>query len=134
MPAGRNGKLFGAVSAQVISELLAKSGFEIERKRIEIPGVSIKSIGNYHFNVKLYESQTAQMIVSVKGEESAEAKEEADGKTKKAKTESADGNSANEDAEAAAREASENAVPPENTDGTAEHISADGAQSDNSEA
>ena len=134
MPAGRNGKLFGAVSAQVISELLAKSGFEIERKRIEIPGVSIKSIGNYHFNVKLYESQTAQMIVSVKGEESAEAKEEADGKTKKAKTESADGNSANEDAEAAAREALENAVPPENTDGTVEHISADGAQSDNSEA
>lgn len=134
MPAGRNGKLFGAVSAQVISELLAKSGFEIERKRIEIPGVSIKSVGNYHFNVKLYESQTAQMIVSVKGEESAEAKEEADGKTKKAKTESADGNSANEDVEAAAREALENAVPPENTDGTAEHISADGTQSDNSEA
>ena len=134
MPAGRNGKLFGAVSAQVISELLAKSGFEIERKRIEIPGVSIKSVGNYHFNVKLYESQTAQMIVSVKGEESAEAKEEADGKTKKAKTESADGNSANEDVEAAAREALENAVPPENTDGTVEHISADGAQSDNSEA
>ena len=134
MPAGRNGKLFGAVSAQVISELLAKSGFEIERKRIEIPGVSIKSVGNYHFNVKLYESQTAQMIVSVKGEESAEAKEEADGKTKKAKTESADGNSANEDVEVAAREALENAVPPENTDGTAEHISADGAQSDNSEA
>ena len=137
MPAGRNGKLFGAVSAQVISELLAKSGFEIERKRIEIPGVSIKSVGNYHFNVKLYESQIAQMVVSVKGEEdkSAEGKEEADGsKTKKAKTESADGNSANEDVEAAAREASENAVPPENTDGTAEHISADGAQSDNSEA
>ena len=134
MPAGKNGKLFGAVSAQVVSELLAKSGFEIERKRIEIPGVSIKSVGNYHFNVKLYESQTAQMIVSVKGEESAEAKEEADGKTKKAKTESADGNSANEDVEAAAREALENAVPPENTDGTAEHISADGAQSDNSEA
>ncbi|MFC2282145.1 MAG: 50S ribosomal protein L9 [Treponema socranskii subsp. buccale] len=134
MPAGRNGKLFGAVSAQVVSELLAKHGFEIERKRIEIPGVSIKSVGNYHFNVKLYESQTAQMIVSVKGEESAEAKEEADGKTKKAKTESADGNSANEDVEAAAREASENAVPSENTDGTAEHISADDAQSDNSEA
>ena len=61
MPAGRNGKLFGAVSAQVVSELLAKHGFEIERKRIEIPGVSIKSVGNYHFSVKLYESQTAQM-------------------------------------------------------------------------
>ena len=135
MPASRNGKLFGAVSAQVISDLLAKNGFEIERKRIEIPGVSIKSVGNYHFSVKLYEAQTAQMIVSVKGEESAETKDAADdGKTKKAKAESADGNSANEGAEAAAREASENAVPSENTDGTAEHISADDAQSGGVEA
>ena len=91
MPAGRNGKLFGAVSAQVVSDLLAKHGFEIERKRIEIPGVSIKSVGNYHFSVKLYEAQTAQMIVSVKGEEdkSAEVKASDDGKAKKAKAENA---------------------------------------------
>ncbi|EPF26809.1 ribosomal protein L9 [Treponema socranskii subsp. paredis ATCC 35535] len=108
MPAGRNGKLFGAVSAQVISDLLAKNGFEIERKRIEIPGVSIKSVGNYHFSVKLYEAQTAQMIVSVKGEESAEAKDAADDKAKKAKAEKADAASANESAEAAAEKASEN--------------------------
>ena len=121
MPAGKNGKLFGAVSAQVISELLAKHGFEIERKRIEIPGVSIKSIGNYHFSVKLYESQTAQMIVSVKGEESAEAKEAADGgKAKKAKAENSDENSAGESAETPSAEASESA--------------AQKAQSDNSEA
>ena len=108
MPAGRNGKLFGAVSAQVISDLLAKNGFEIERKRIEIPGVSIKSVGNYHFSVKLYEAQTAQMIVSVKGEVSAEAKDAADDKAKKAKAEKADAASANETTEAAAEKASEN--------------------------
>ena len=91
MPAGRNGKLFGAVSAQVVSDLLAKHGFEIERKRIEIPGVSIKSVGNYHFSVKHNEAQTAQMIVSVKGEEdkSAEVKASDDGKAKKAKAENA---------------------------------------------
>lgn len=108
MPAGRNGKLFGAVSAQVISDLLAKNGFEIERKRIEIPGVSIKSVGNYHFSVKLYESQTAQMIVSVKGEESTEVKDAAaDGKAKKAKAENAGENSVNEGAEAVVAETSE---------------------------
>ena len=122
MPAGRNGKLFGAVSAQVISDLLAKNGFEIERKRIEIPGVSIKSVGNYHFNVKLYESQIAQMVVSVKGEESTEVKDAADdGKAKKAKAESAGENSANEGAEAVRAE-------------TSESVSQESAQSDGAEA
>ena len=120
MPAGRNGKLFGAVSAQVISDLLAKNGFEIERKRIEIPGVSIKSVGNYHFSVKLYEAQTAQMIVSVKGEESAEAKDAADDKAKKAKAEKADAASASENAEAAAEKASENV--------SEENVPSDGAE------
>ena len=120
MPAGRNGKLFGAVSAQVISDLLAKNGFEIERKRIEIPGVSIKSVGNYHFSVKLYEAQTAQMIVSVKGEESAEEKDAADDKAKKAKAEKADAASANETTEAAAEKASENV--------SEENVPSDGAE------
>ena len=120
MPASRNGKLFGAVSAQVISDLLAKNGFEIERKRIEIPGVSIKSVGNYHFSVKLYEAQTAQMIVSVKGEESAEAKDAADDKAKKAKAEKADAASANETTEAAAEKASENV--------SEENVPSDGAE------
>lgn len=120
MPAGRNGKLFGAVSAQVISDLLAKNGFEIERKRIEIPGVSIKSVGNYHFSVKLYEAQTAQMLVSVKGEVSTEAKDAADDKAKKAKAENADAASANESAEAVAEKASESV--------SEESVQSDGAE------
>ena len=120
MPAGRNGKLFGAVSAQVISDLLAKNGFEIERKRIEIPGVSIKSVGNYHFSVKLYEAQTAQMLVSVKGEVSAEAKDAADDKAKKAKAAKADAASANESAEAVAEKASESV--------SEESVQSDGAE------
>ena len=120
MPAGRNGKLFGAVSAQVISDLLAKNGFEIERKRIEIPGVSIKSVGNYHFSVKLYEAQTAQMLVSVKGEVSAEAKDAADDKAKKAKAENADATSANESAGAVAEKASESV--------SEESVQSDGAE------
>ena len=120
MPASRNGKLFGAVSAQVISDLLAKNGFEIERKRIEIPGVSIKSVGNYHFSVKLYEAQTAQMLVSVKGEVSAEAKDAADDKAKKVKAEKADAASASESAEAAAEKASESV--------SEESVQSDGAE------
>ncbi|MBR7064490.1 MAG: 50S ribosomal protein L9 [Treponema sp.] len=83
MPAAANGKLFGAVSSQVIQELLLKNGFEIERKRIEIPGVAIKSVGNYHFTVKLYESQIAELNISVKAQE--EEKVESNKKERKPK-------------------------------------------------
>ena len=74
MPAASNGKLYAAVTAQVIAEALAKNGFEIERKRIDIAGNSIKSVCNYHATVRLYEAQTAELKVSVKAQTS-------DGKT-----------------------------------------------------
>ncbi|EID84283.1 ribosomal protein L9 [Treponema sp. JC4] len=68
MPAAANGKLFGAVTSNVVMEALAKQGFEIERKRIEIAGSSIKQVGNYHVNVKLYEAQVAEVKLSVKSQ------------------------------------------------------------------
>ena len=74
MPAGSNGKLYGAVTATVIADALAKLGFDIERKRIEIPGLTIKSVGNYHATVKLYEAAVAEIKVSVKAQEVAGAK------------------------------------------------------------
>lgn len=76
MPAGNNGKLYGAVTTTVVADLLAKQGFEIERKRIEIPGLAIKSVGNYHATVKLYETQTAEISLSVKAQETEEKKAE----------------------------------------------------------
>ena len=68
MPAGSNGKLYGAVSAHVVAEALAKLGFEIERKRIELPGAAIKSVGTYKITIKLYEAQTAEIHVVVKAQ------------------------------------------------------------------
>ena len=75
MPAGANGKLYGAVSAHVVAEALAKQGFEIERKRIELPGAAIKSVGTFKVVIKLYESQTAEVDVAVKAQ-NIEASEE----------------------------------------------------------
>ena len=69
MPAGANGKLYGAVTSQTISDELAKNGFQIERKRIEIAGVHIKSVGKYKAMVKLYESASAEISINVKGQE-----------------------------------------------------------------
>ena len=69
MPAGPNGKLYGAVTAQTIVDELAKHGYKIERKRVEIPGTNIKNVGKYKVTVKLYENAVAEMSVSVMGQE-----------------------------------------------------------------
>lgn len=75
MPAGSNGKLYGAVTAHVVAEALAKAGFEIERKRIDLPGLAIKSVGNYHAVIRLYEAQSAEIKIAVVAQDSAGAKE-----------------------------------------------------------
>jgi large subunit ribosomal protein L9 len=68
MPAGPNGKLYGAVTSQTIAEELAKLEFAIERKRIEVPGNNIKSVGKYKVFVKLYENASAEVTVVVQGQ------------------------------------------------------------------
>ena len=83
MPAGNNGKLFGSVTNTVVADSLAKAGFDIERKRIEIPGVAIKSVGNYHAIIKLYEAQTAEVKVVITAQEDKSA-EKSEPKGKKA--------------------------------------------------
>ena len=65
MPAAANGKLYAALTPHVAVEGLAKLGFEIERKKIEIPGSAIKNVGNFKATVKLYEAQVAELNVSV---------------------------------------------------------------------
>lgn len=73
MPAGNNGKLYGAVTNQTIADELIKLGFEIERKRIELPGLTFKSVGKYTVTVKLYESATATLQVVVEAQPHAES-------------------------------------------------------------
>lgn len=69
MPAGPNGKLYGAVTSQTVADELLKQGFPVERKRIELPGNSFKSVGKYKVTVKLYESAAAEVTVTVQGQE-----------------------------------------------------------------
>ena len=65
MPAGVNGKLYGAVTNQTIADEFHKLGFEVERKRIDVPGLTFKSVGKYTVAVKLYESASATVNVVV---------------------------------------------------------------------
>jgi large subunit ribosomal protein L9 len=69
MPAGANGKLYGAVTSQTIADELAKQGFPVERKRIELTGNSFKSVGKYKVSVKLYESAAAEVSIMVQAQE-----------------------------------------------------------------
>ena len=92
MPAAANGKLYAAVTSHVVAEALNKLGFEIERKRIDIPGSSIKSVGNFKATIKLYEAQVAEIHVAVKAqpvEGAAPAEKKAEKKAEPAKEEAA---------------------------------------------
>jgi large subunit ribosomal protein L9 len=73
VPAGANGKLYGAVTSMTCAEELLKLGFEIERKKIEVPGNAIKSVGTYKVVIKLYGNSTAEIPVVV---EAAPVKQE----------------------------------------------------------
>ncbi|MDR1445461.1 MAG: 50S ribosomal protein L9, partial [Treponema sp.] len=48
---------------------LAKQGFRVERKRIELMGSNFKSVGKYKVLIKLYESAAAEIGVTVVGQE-----------------------------------------------------------------
>ena len=101
MPAAANGKLYAAVTANVVAEALNKLGFEIERKRIEIPGSTIKSVGTFKATIKLYEAQTAEVHVAVKAQ-TVEGSAPAESKKAEKKAEKAE--PAKEEAPAATEE------------------------------
>jgi large subunit ribosomal protein L9 len=69
MPAGANGKLYGAVTSQTIADELAKQGHNIEKKRIELAGSNFKSVGKYKAAIKLYESAAAEITITIIGQE-----------------------------------------------------------------
>jgi large subunit ribosomal protein L9 len=69
MPAGANGKLYGAVTSQTVADELAKQGFQIDRKRIDLAGAGIKNAGKYKAIIKLYENSHAEIQLVIIGQE-----------------------------------------------------------------
>jgi len=77
LPAGANGKLYGAVTGHSVYDELLKKGIEIDRKKIEVPGHSIKSVGNYKILIRLYEKEEASLRIAIQGQPvKSESKEE----------------------------------------------------------
>jgi large subunit ribosomal protein L9 len=65
MPAGEGGKLFGSVSAAMVATELEKRGYALEKKRIEIPEHTLRTVGSYKVKVKLYDKEEAAVKVVV---------------------------------------------------------------------
>ncbi|HEY0590892.1 MAG TPA: 50S ribosomal protein L9 [Thermoanaerobaculia bacterium] len=63
---GETGTLFGSVTAAEIAEALAKRGFELDKRRIEL-GQSIKSLGAHDVDIHLHREVTAHIRVEVVG-------------------------------------------------------------------
>lgn len=63
---GNTGKVFGSITNKEIAEELAKQGFNIDKKKIELN--PIKTTGVFDFKIKLFPGITASMKVEVVGE------------------------------------------------------------------
>ena len=68
MTAGVSGKLFGSVTSVAIAAELERRGFDLDRKRIEVPDHSLKMIGEHAVRVRLYENQAASVKVTIEAE------------------------------------------------------------------
>ncbi len=133
LPAGESGRLFGSVTNQMVQNELAKLGYEIERKKIEVPTHTIKMTGTYTVHVRLYEGDVADIKLVVASEsvekakaaqqakeaaEAAKAAEKAAAEAAAAEAAAAAAEEAVEEEEAAeeAEEAAEEAVPEEDNE------------------
>ncbi len=65
---GQNGKVFGSVTAQDISDSLKAGGYDIDKKKIVLAN-PIKLVGDYDVTLKLAEGVSAKISVQVRGEE-----------------------------------------------------------------
>ncbi len=66
--AGTSGKIFGSVNAIQIAEALKVKGHEIDRRKIDVDGDSIKEVGSYKATVKLFKDIKAELLFEVVAE------------------------------------------------------------------
>jgi large subunit ribosomal protein L9 len=64
---GEAGHLFGSVTSADIAAELATSGFEVDRRKIQLPE-PLKTVGDFSVGIKLHREVTAQVKVKVLAE------------------------------------------------------------------
>ena len=60
-----DGRLYGAVTAQDVSDSLVKMGYDIDKKHVVLSG-PIKNIGEHSARIKLHPEVSCEVIVEVK--------------------------------------------------------------------
>ena len=66
--AGESGKIFGGVTSKEISENLKNQyKIEVDKKKIEVKE-TIKNLGRFNINIKLYEGVNAKLNVNITAE------------------------------------------------------------------
>lgn len=109
MTSGDTGRLFGSVTSANITEELQKLGFQVERKRIDLPEHSLKMTGTYTVKVRLYDNNIAELTLVITSPETRkkadkdekEAQKEAGSSSARAVTTSGEGDEAPVETEAA---------------------------------
>ena len=76
VPAGESGRLFGSVNNATIARELEKHDVTIDRRRINVPDHSIRELGAYTIDVRLYGEEKAQLKVRVERAEQREEQEQ----------------------------------------------------------
>ncbi len=84
---GDTGKLFGSVTNANVADALKALGINVERKKIELPEHTLKTLGTYTARIKLYGDETAELKVVVKGDKEEKSAPKAKEKEKAPKAE-----------------------------------------------
>jgi len=61
---GENGRLFGAITAKEIADVLTDNGYEVDKKQVILDN-PIKSVGKYIIEAKLYSGVSTKFYVVV---------------------------------------------------------------------
>ncbi len=131
VPAGRNGKLFGSVGAQNVVSLLGEHGISVERKKISIPGKTLKQTGNFKVEVRLYGDEVATMTLRLIPEDGSEpSQSEAERRTPSMPGPRAQQSTKAADADASQKEAADPAAASATPDAPEETDAATGADED----
>ncbi|HJW51099.1 MAG TPA: 50S ribosomal protein L9 [Burkholderiaceae bacterium] len=67
--AGVDGRLFGSITNYDIAEALGKQGFDINKAQIRMPQGPLKAVGDHTITVALHSDLTADITVTVVGEQ-----------------------------------------------------------------
>ena len=64
---GENGKTFGSITSKEIADALAKQGYNVDKRKIELSN-PIKTVGSYTVNVKLHSEVQVKINIEVVAE------------------------------------------------------------------